>query len=64
MVAMRYGNTITGAFAVKQRLDLERIETTMRYVTRYAIDFIEPGSEYLVNHEDSKSEEMIKHHVQ
>ena len=40
-VAKRYGNAITGVFAVKQRLDLERIETAMRYVARYAIDLIE-----------------------
>jgi integrase len=41
-VVQRYGNTITGAFAVKQRLDLESIQTAMRYVERYAIDLIEP----------------------
>lgn len=46
-VVRRYGNTITGAFAVKQRLDLESIQTAMRYVERYAVDLIEPEENVL-----------------
>ena len=46
-VVRRYGNTITGVFAVKQRLDLEQIQTAMRYVERYAVDLIEPEENVL-----------------
>jgi len=34
-------NQIAGLFAVKQRLDLERLDTAMRYVQRYGVDLIE-----------------------
>ncbi len=37
----RYGDTINGLFAVKRRLDLERLDTAMRYVERYAGERIE-----------------------
>ena len=37
----KYGDTINGLFAVKRRLDLERLDTAMRYVERYAGERIE-----------------------
>lgn len=40
-VVNRYGDTINGLFAVKRRLDLERLETAMRYVERYAGEKLE-----------------------
>jgi hypothetical protein len=39
---MPIGNIITWAFELKQRLDLESIQTAMIYVERYATDLIEP----------------------
>lgn len=40
-VAERWGNTLSSVFAVKRRLDLESERTAMRYVARYAVDFID-----------------------
>ena len=37
-VARSYGDTLTALFAVKRRLDLERLDTAMRYVERYATE--------------------------
>jgi integrase len=37
-VARYHGDTINGLFAVKRRLDLERLDTAMRYVERYATE--------------------------
>jgi len=37
-VVKRHGDTINGFFAVKRWLDLERLETAMRYVERYATE--------------------------
>ena len=41
MVVRAQGNQIAGLFAVKQRLDLEDLNTAMRYVQRYGSDLIE-----------------------
>lgn len=37
-VVERHGDTINSLFAVKRRLDLERLDTAMRYVERYATE--------------------------
>jgi len=37
-VVKRHGDTIDSLFAVKRRLDLERLDTAMRYVERYAAE--------------------------
>ena len=34
-VVKRHGQTIVSLFAVKRRLDLERLDTAMRYIDRY-----------------------------
>ena len=41
MVVRAQSNQIAGLFAVKQRLDLEDLNTAMRYVQRYGSDLIE-----------------------
>ena len=40
-VVERYGDSVNALFAVKRRLDLERLETAMRYVERYAGERLE-----------------------
>ena len=40
-VVERHGQTINSLFAVMQRLDLERLDTAMRYVKRYAKEKME-----------------------
>jgi len=43
-VARSYGDTLTALFAVKRRLDLEKMDTAMRYVERYAVERIESAT--------------------
>jgi hypothetical protein len=40
-VVRAQNNSIAAVFSVKERLDLEQMETAMRYVQRYGMDIID-----------------------